>query len=225
MKPTPGIRDNIVHEIISEKILLKVHAYQPESKETSLGPPPKAGYSVHIRSRNPHESQEANKPDDIDWAKRRQAIEINPTQEDQTHNEASEAFAKAIGTNPPQKTYKRPEALAMIVDGLDESALDDDIKLLKKAIDLCPEDPSLRTLKDRILLGEKFEKYGNYDEAIKCYDVAIELNPQLAIAWESKGRALMLLGRNIEADAAYAKAEELECKSIDLHSTPNVRPP
>ncbi len=51
---------------------------------------------------------------------------------------------------------------------------------------------------------------GKYDEAIKAYDQAISINPQYANAWNNKGVALQALGRTSEADAAFAKAEELE---------------
>jgi CRISPR-associated protein Cas1 len=50
---------------------------------------------------------------------------------------------------------------------------------------------------------------GKYDEAIKCYDEAIRLDPNLAMAWNYKGWALKALGKTTEADAAFAKAKEL----------------
>jgi len=40
-------------------------------------------------------------------------------------------------------------------------------------------------------------------------DRATELDPKFAAAWKVKGDALRALGRNTEADAAYAKAREL----------------
>jgi Flp pilus assembly protein TadD len=38
---------------------------------------------------------------------------------------------------------------------------------------------------------------------------AIELKPNLALAWSNKGYALKALGRTTEANSAYAKAKEL----------------
>jgi Flp pilus assembly protein TadD len=50
---------------------------------------------------------------------------------------------------------------------------------------------------------------GKYNEAIKAYDEAIRLDPNLAEAWNNKGIALKVLGRTSEAKAAFAKAKEL----------------
>ncbi len=50
---------------------------------------------------------------------------------------------------------------------------------------------------------------GKKDEALDALDTAIELNPKHADAWHDKGMILEVLGRNSEADAAYAKAKEL----------------
>jgi len=50
---------------------------------------------------------------------------------------------------------------------------------------------------------------GKYDEAIKAYDNAIELDPQNADIWNNKGAALLFLGRRSEGDVAFAKAKKL----------------
>lgn len=51
---------------------------------------------------------------------------------------------------------------------------------------------------------------GRYDEALRCFDKAIALYREYAEAWNRKGLALMALDRNIEADAAFAKAAMME---------------
>jgi tetratricopeptide (TPR) repeat protein len=51
--------------------------------------------------------------------------------------------------------------------------------------------------------------HGKYEEAIKAYDEAIKLVPDYADAYYNKGLALRALGRISEADAAFAKANEL----------------
>jgi Flp pilus assembly protein TadD len=50
---------------------------------------------------------------------------------------------------------------------------------------------------------------GKYNDTIKAFDKAIEIEPQYALAWYNKGVALKLLDRTTEADAAFAKAKEL----------------
>ena len=50
---------------------------------------------------------------------------------------------------------------------------------------------------------------GKTDEALNASDKVIELDPKFASAWYSKGTALKTLGRNSEAEDAFAKAKEL----------------
>jgi tetratricopeptide (TPR) repeat protein len=50
---------------------------------------------------------------------------------------------------------------------------------------------------------------GNNQEAIACYDKAIEINPQYADAYNNKGLSLYYLGNNQEAIACYDKAIEI----------------
>ena len=57
--------------------------------------------------------------------------------------------------------------------------------------------------------GVALENQGNYEEALQAFNKTIELDPKLAMAWSNKGKALKLLGRTTEADAAFAKANEL----------------
>ena len=57
--------------------------------------------------------------------------------------------------------------------------------------------------------GNVLEKIGNHEDALKAFDKAIELFPEDAEAWKGKGDSFKALGRQAEADAAYAKAKEL----------------
>jgi tetratricopeptide (TPR) repeat protein len=50
---------------------------------------------------------------------------------------------------------------------------------------------------------------GNNDEAIECYDKALEINPQNADAYYKKGLSLYYLGNNDEAIECYDKALEI----------------
>jgi tetratricopeptide (TPR) repeat protein len=51
---------------------------------------------------------------------------------------------------------------------------------------------------------------GKYEEAIQCFDKAIELDPNYAIAWSNKGNALDELGMHNEAIQAFDEAIRIE---------------
>ncbi|MFC2011271.1 tetratricopeptide repeat protein [Chloroflexota bacterium] len=51
-----------------------------------------------------------------------------------------------------------------------------------------------------------------YEEALKAYNKAIELDPQYVLAWNNKGNTLGELGRHEEALEAYNKAIEIDPK-------------
>ena len=57
-----------------------------------------------------------------------------------------------------------------------------------------------------VLLARDLQRY---DDAVKVFDSAFQINPKNAQVWSLKGNALKALGRQAEADAAYAKAKEL----------------
>jgi len=57
--------------------------------------------------------------------------------------------------------------------------------------------------------GRAFGLLGAYNESISAFDEAIRLDPNYAEAWHFKGVTLKALGRNEEANAAFAKAKEL----------------
>ena len=50
---------------------------------------------------------------------------------------------------------------------------------------------------------------GQYEEAIECYNKAIELGTVPGEVWYRKGEALNALGKYTEANAAFSKANEL----------------
>ncbi len=60
------------------------------------------------------------------------------------------------------------------------------------------------------LKGVALLNLGNYEEAIKCYDKAIEIEPNNAEAWNNKGIVLGRLSKYEEAIACYDKAIEIE---------------
>ena len=47
--------------------------------------------------------------------------------------------------------------------------------------------------------GISLHSLGRYEEAIRCYDRALELDQRFAYAWNNKGGSLHILGRDEEA--------------------------
>jgi tetratricopeptide (TPR) repeat protein len=59
--------------------------------------------------------------------------------------------------------------------------------------------------------GNTLSRYLNrYQEAIDAFDLAIKYDPDDVEAYYNKGLALKSLGRTAEAEAAFAKAKELD---------------
>jgi tetratricopeptide (TPR) repeat protein len=56
-------------------------------------------------------------------------------------------------------------------------------------------------------------KLGRYEEAIACYDKALENDPRLDKAWSNKGTISYNLGRFEEAIACFNKALEINPNS------------
>ena len=57
--------------------------------------------------------------------------------------------------------------------------------------------------------GIDLDAMGRYEDAINCYDKAIEIDPLYALTWYNKGLALQALHRYAEADAAFDRAKKL----------------
>ncbi|MEQ8189956.1 MAG: tetratricopeptide repeat protein [Candidatus Eremiobacterota bacterium] len=72
--------------------------------------------------------------------------------------------------------------------------------------------------------GNALYKLKKYEEAIKCYDKALEIDPDYAYAWFNKGNALNRLEKDEEAIKCYDKALEIDpnnanawfCKGLAL---------
>jgi tetratricopeptide (TPR) repeat protein len=56
---------------------------------------------------------------------------------------------------------------------------------------------------------------GKYDEAIKCYDKSIEIDPDNPVVWNNKGLALNSLGKYDEAIKCYDKIIEIDPNDAD----------
>jgi tetratricopeptide (TPR) repeat protein len=86
------------------------------------------------------------------------------------------------------------------------------LRALKEATDLSPQDEDL-WINGGFLLSAVLDRY---NESISYFDVAIRLNPENAVIWQYKGDALKALGRNSEADAAYAKAKKIGALTVTV---------
>lgn len=50
---------------------------------------------------------------------------------------------------------------------------------------------------------------GWVEEAVECFETAIEINPLYALAWYNKGITLLKLNHDTEARVALARARDL----------------
>src|SRR5207253_2236366 len=75
--------------------------------------------------------------------------------------------------------------------------------------------------------GLAFHRLGKYEEAIKCYDKALEIDPNYVTAWNNKGYTLDKLGKYKEAIKWYDKALKTDPKYVtawdDKGLVPNAR--
>lgn len=64
--------------------------------------------------------------------------------------------------------------------------------------------------------GNSLVESSMYDDAIKCYDKALEINPGSMEAWNNKGLALARTGRLAEAVHCYDKALEIKAGDSEV---------
>lgn len=63
--------------------------------------------------------------------------------------------------------------------------------------------------------GDSLYKAERYEEAIRCYDQALKLDPRKAGAWNNKGLSISKLGRHEEAILSFKKAIELNSRYVN----------
>jgi len=66
-----------------------------------------------------------------------------------------------------------------------------------------------------ITKGNDFLGQGKYEEAIKCYDKAIEIKPDYALAWYNKGYTLRRQGKSEEVLKCYDRAIKIKPDYVD----------
>jgi tetratricopeptide (TPR) repeat protein len=94
------------------------------------------------------------------------------------------------------------------VELLKQGKLDEAIGLLRKAVDLDPQNTDLR-----LNLAYAYDRRGREDEAIVHYQKAIELDPQNPIALNNLGVLYDRKGRNDDALRKFQKVSEIDPKS------------
>jgi tetratricopeptide (TPR) repeat protein len=115
-------------------------------------------------------------------------------------DEAIAALDEAIRLDPKNaKTWSNKGAVLYSQGNYEEA-----IKAYNEAIRLDPKFALAWNNKGWALYNQ-----GYYDESILALDEAIRLDPNLASAWNGKGNALKALDHSVEADAAFARAQEL----------------
>ena len=62
--------------------------------------------------------------------------------------------------------------------------------------------------------GVALSRLGRYQEAIECYDNALEIDPRHVNAWDNKGLNLNSVGRYQEAIVCYDKALEIDPRFV-----------
>lgn len=60
--------------------------------------------------------------------------------------------------------------------------------------------------------GLTHAKIEDYEEAIKCFDKAVQIDPNNALAWISKANALIESGNEEEARKCFDKASKIDSK-------------
>ncbi|MDM7934819.1 MAG: tetratricopeptide repeat protein, partial [Methanothrix sp.] len=67
-----------------------------------------------------------------------------------------------------------------------------------------------QTAEEWFYKGVEHQDHGNYEEAIRCFDEVLRLDPDNAEIWNIKGVALRNLGRYDDAIKCYDEAVRLD---------------
>jgi tetratricopeptide (TPR) repeat protein len=116
-------------------------------------------------------------------------------------NASLESYNKAIELDPEYIPTWNERAWLLTKMGNYEKAVEDankGILLLNREL--------AKTLDTE---GVALEGLGKYEQALEYFNKSIELEPEIAEIWFHKGDVLMALGRENDANAAYAEAKNL----------------
>jgi tetratricopeptide (TPR) repeat protein len=123
----------------------------------------------------------------------------------QKHEDAVKALdtATSIDSKNRGAWITKADALANL------QKYNESIEAYDKAIENCRSNSTAELASIWFQKSSVILKAERIDEALNASEKVIELNSKFAPAWYIKGTALKALGRNSEADAAFAKAKEL----------------
>lgn len=191
------------------------------AQENTTGYWLKKGYELSANGSNEQALQSYEKAIQIDpenanaWINKANALAgLNRTAEsDQAYNKALEITNKTLEADPRNVTLWLGKGLLLNNVGNVEEA----VKAFDNASKIDPKNEMAWKMKG-VILARDLQRY---DDAVKAFDSALQIDSKDAQVWSLKGDALKALGRQAEADAAYAKAEELGHEVSNL-SGPNA---
>jgi tetratricopeptide (TPR) repeat protein len=128
------------------------------------------------------------------------------------YSEAIQAYNEAIKVDPRHEAAWYNKGIAFGIWGKNNEAF----TCFNKVIEVNPQHADAWYNKG-LVLG----KQDKPEAAVKCFSKAIEIDPQHSYAWYNKSIALKILGRNLEAHEAAAKAMALVDK--DYSAAPDDR--
>ena len=99
-----------------------------------------------------------------------------------------------------------------ILKGL-EIQPDDRPQSIQEWLDLLVIDPELARYKECLNLAKKLEENSKYEEALKLYDEAIQINSDSYVIWYRRGIALWILDENEEAVKSFDHAIKINSDS------------
>jgi tetratricopeptide (TPR) repeat protein len=66
--------------------------------------------------------------------------------------------------------------------------------------------------------GKHFAKLGEYKKSIQCFDKAISIDPNHALAWYNKGLVLKISGKHAESTKCLDKAVDIDAVAVATES-------
>lgn len=129
--------------------------------------------------------------------------------------EQLEKFKEILDTDPKillardvDTTYVQIKKIKAAIEQLENHKMILEHEAVREALKKVTE--TTRVIEASLLIGE-----GKYEEAIKCCDEIIGMNPENAEPWHDKGRSLFSLHRHGEAIECYDKSIRINPKYFD----------